>query len=92
MKNVLVLGGGKVGSAIAYDLAKQYIITVADIDQNALQKTHARNNNIKIQYQDFSELHFSLHSIGASPNCISINNFFHILSSIIFPSVFFVSI
>tara|TARA_Y100001968_G_scaffold310754_1_gene332000 strand:+ start:360 stop:1487 length:1128 start_codon:yes stop_codon:yes gene_type:complete len=56
MKHILVLGCGRVGSAIAYDLAKQHTVTVADIDQVALEKIHVKNHNIQIQYQDFSEL------------------------------------
>ena len=55
MKNVLVLGGGRVGSAIAYDLSKEYKVTVADIDVDTL-------NSLKKEYsintinQDFSDL------------------------------------
>ena len=36
MIKILVLGGGKVGSAIAFDLAKNHIVTVADINELTL--------------------------------------------------------
>ena len=37
MIKILVLGGGKVGSAIAFDLSKNYSVTVADIDEATLE-------------------------------------------------------
>ena len=37
MKEILVLGGGRVGSAIAYDLSVNYSITVADINKQTLK-------------------------------------------------------
>ena len=36
MIKILVLGGGKVGSAIAFDLAKNHMVTVADINELTL--------------------------------------------------------
>ena len=56
MKHILVLGGGRVGSAIAYDLSKKYSITVADIDKDTLRKVRKKNNNIQVLCEDFSEL------------------------------------
>ena len=44
MKHILVLGGGRVGSAIAYDLSKKYSITVADIDKDTLRKVRKKNS------------------------------------------------
>ena len=44
MKNIIILGGGRVGSAIAYDLAKQFLVTVADINNNTLSKLQAKYN------------------------------------------------
>ena len=36
MKKILILGGGRVGSAIAYDLSTTYEVTVTDIDIDVL--------------------------------------------------------
>lgn len=36
MIKILILGGGKVGSAIAFDLAKNHMVTVADINELTL--------------------------------------------------------
>lgn len=47
MSNVIVLGAGMVGSAIAIDLSKNHEVTVADYNQNALEK-------IKFKYKSLS--------------------------------------
>ncbi|RPG60824.1 MAG: saccharopine dehydrogenase [Flavobacteriales bacterium TMED191] len=44
MIKILVLGGGKVGSAIAFDLSKNYSVTVADIDELTLKNLKKRTN------------------------------------------------
>ena len=36
MKEIIVLGGGRVGSAIAHDLSTDYTVTVADVNQKTL--------------------------------------------------------
>jgi lysine 6-dehydrogenase len=46
MSNIIVLGAGMVGSAMALDLAKKHTVTLADLSQHALDKTHKRNNSI----------------------------------------------
>src|SRR4051812_650708 len=38
MKKVIVLGGGLVGKVMAADLSKDYEVTVADINQTALEE------------------------------------------------------
>jgi len=38
MKNIIVLGSGMVGSAIAIDMAKNHKVTVTDVDDKALNK------------------------------------------------------
>ncbi len=48
MKNIIVLGSGMVGSAMAIDLSKNHNITVSDINQNALNKIQEKNNDLKV--------------------------------------------
>ena len=55
MKQVLVLGGGRVGSAIAYDLSKTYTVTVSDINKHTLNKVKKANNKIHTLIQDFDD-------------------------------------
>ena len=49
MVNLLILGGGRVGSAIAYDLCKVYSVTVADINESILKKLTKKYNIKTIQ-------------------------------------------
>ena len=46
MANIIVLGAGMVGSAIAFDLANQHQVTSADLDRDALEKIAATNHEI----------------------------------------------
>ena len=55
MSKILVLGAGMVGSAMAIDLAGQHNVTVADIDNNALNKLKDRHQDIKIINLDVSD-------------------------------------
>ena len=48
MKNIVVLGSGMVGSAMAIDLSKNHNVTVSDIDQNILNKVRENNKELKI--------------------------------------------
>tara|TARA_Y100001968_G_C19381887_1_gene730760 strand:- start:439 stop:1554 length:1116 start_codon:yes stop_codon:yes gene_type:complete len=52
MNNILVLGGGKVGSAIGYDLSQDYSVTVADINRDVLKNLKSKYN-FKTLYSDF---------------------------------------
>lgn len=52
MNNIIVLGAGMVGSAIAIDLAKTNHITLADFNIKALEKTKNKHNNISIIQMD----------------------------------------
>tara|TARA_B100001250_G_scaffold410521_1_gene437130 strand:- start:6948 stop:8063 length:1116 start_codon:yes stop_codon:yes gene_type:complete len=54
MNNILVLGGGKVGSAIGYDLSQDYSVTVADINRDVLKNLKSKYN-FKTVYSDFSD-------------------------------------
>jgi len=44
MKEILILGGGRVGSAIAYDLSNTYSVTVADINESTLKNINTKHN------------------------------------------------
>ena len=55
MRKILVLGGGRVGSAIAYDLSKEYSVTVSDISKKTLKKIKDKYD-IDTIYQDFLDL------------------------------------
>ena len=45
MKNILVLGCGRVGRTICLDLANKNSVTVADISENNLNKVKGFNIN-----------------------------------------------
>jgi len=49
VSNIIVLGAGMVGSAIAIDLVKQNKVTLTDLN-------HSRLNHVKVKYQDLSVL------------------------------------
>jgi lysine 6-dehydrogenase len=46
MSNIIVLGAGMVGSAMALDLAKKHKVTVADLSQAALANIKSKNSKI----------------------------------------------
>ena len=55
--NVIILGGGRVGSIIALDLAndKKYNVTICDINEILLKKISARCSNISTIRKDISK-------------------------------------
>lgn len=59
MKNIIVLGAGMVGSAMAIDLAKKHQITLTDINQNTLdliKQKHPVINTITLDVNDLELL------------------------------------
>jgi lysine 6-dehydrogenase len=54
MKKIIVLGAGLVGKAMAIDLAKNYDVTAADINEQALDD--ASNEGLKVMKLDFSDV------------------------------------
>jgi saccharopine dehydrogenase-like NADP-dependent oxidoreductase len=46
MSNIIVLGAGMVGSAMAFDLAKKHQVTVADLSETALSNIKSKNSKI----------------------------------------------
>jgi saccharopine dehydrogenase-like NADP-dependent oxidoreductase len=59
MNNIIVLGAGMVGSAIALDLAKNHQVTVADLQQESLKYLQQKNsviNTILLDVNDIEKL------------------------------------
>jgi saccharopine dehydrogenase-like NADP-dependent oxidoreductase len=48
MSNIIVLGAGMVGSAMAIDLSKKHKVTLTDLDQNVLEKVKLKCENLSI--------------------------------------------
>ena len=47
MKNIIVLGAGMVGSAIAIDLSKTHNVSLTDLNQDALIKASQKCSNLE---------------------------------------------
>ncbi len=54
MKKIIIFGGGMIGSAIAFDLSKDYDVTVVDIDKVRLSKL-SKKYPVKIIEEDISK-------------------------------------
>ena len=54
MKNIIVLGAGMVGSAMAIDLSTKHKVTLTDINLNTLKKVKQRRPNLEIHQLDVS--------------------------------------
>ena len=52
MKNIIVLGAGMVGSAMAIDLTKKHKVTLTDLSQDALKKARVKCDLLKTQLLD----------------------------------------
>ena len=52
MSNVIVLGAGMVGSAMAIDMAKNHNVTLTDFNQNVLDKVQQKHRYLNIQQLD----------------------------------------
>ena len=55
MKQIVVLGSGMVGSAIALDMASQHSVLVADKNEENLQKLKKKNTSIKTSILDVTD-------------------------------------
>lgn len=55
MSNVIVLGAGMVGSAMAIDMAIKHNVTLTDVSQSVLDKVKQRNGNLTIQHLDVTQ-------------------------------------
>jgi saccharopine dehydrogenase-like NADP-dependent oxidoreductase len=54
MSNIIVLGAGMVGSAMAIDLSKKHKVTLTDLNQNVLEKVKKKCANLIIHQLDVS--------------------------------------
>lgn len=52
MKNIIVLGAGMVGSAMAIDLAKRHKVTLTDVNLHTLEKVKQKHKNISFLLLD----------------------------------------
>jgi len=52
MSNIIVLGAGMVGSAMAIDLVKNHRVTLTDISKSVLDKVKQKNKNLTAQQLD----------------------------------------
>jgi saccharopine dehydrogenase-like NADP-dependent oxidoreductase len=55
MSNVIVLGAGMVGSAIAIDMAKNHNVTLADFNKNRLDTLKSKHGDLTIQQLDVTD-------------------------------------
>lgn len=55
MSNVIVLGAGMVGSAMAIDMAKNHNVTLTDLSKSVLDKVKQKHNNLTIQQLDVTD-------------------------------------
>jgi len=56
MSNVIVVGAGMVGSAMAIDLAKNHKVTLTDLNQQVLDKVKLKDNSLTIQQLDVTNV------------------------------------
>ena len=52
MNNIIVLGAGMVGSAMAIDLAKKHVVTLTDVNQKTLNKAKQKCDKLNIVQLD----------------------------------------
>jgi len=55
MNKIIVLGAGMVGSAIAADLSKNYNVSIADLNDSALNKFKSTHQNVSIYTIDVTQ-------------------------------------
>lgn len=63
MSNVIVLGGGMVGSAMAIDMTKRHSVTLADYSQSVLDKVKLKCDSLNVQQLDVTNTAELKHTI-----------------------------
>ena len=56
MKNIIVLGAGMVGSAIAIDLSKKHKVTITDLNLNTLNRVKQKCSNLETNQLDVTNI------------------------------------
>ena len=56
MSNVIVLGAGMIGSAMAIDLAKKHNVTLTDLSKSVLDKAKKKDGSLKIKQLDATNI------------------------------------
>lgn len=56
MSNIIVLGAGMVGSAMAIDMAKQHQVTLSDLSETVLKKVKQKCKDLKTQQLDVTDV------------------------------------
>ncbi len=56
MSNIIVLGAGMVGSAMAIDMAKSHSVTLTDLSKKALEKAKIKCSDLAIQQLDVTQI------------------------------------
>ena len=71
MKNILVLGCGRVGRTICLDLANKNIVTVADISENNLNKLRGFNiNTVQMDLSNLTDLRKLINKFDLIISCV----------------------
>ena len=55
MSNIIVIGAGMVGSAMAIDMAKNHQVTLTDLSREILEKTNNKHPDLSIQSLDVTD-------------------------------------
>lgn len=88
MANIIVLGAGMVGSAMAIDLAKQHQVTSTDRSSSVLTKLKSKNSNINTMELDVTDIELLKATISpfdlvicAVPGFLGFNTLKHIIEA-----------
>ena len=55
MSNIIVIGAGMVGSAIAIDMAKKHEVTLTDISLSTLDRIRSKHDELKTRQLDVTD-------------------------------------
>ncbi|MFP4142674.1 MAG: saccharopine dehydrogenase family protein [Thermoplasmata archaeon] len=70
LMNILVLGAGYIGEAIAHDLSKNFELTIADIDEEDLKKVERYGDTIKVDASDYEEVKEAMKGFDLVVECL----------------------
>ena len=70
MNNIIVLGSGMVGSAMAIDLAKKHTVTITDLNQAALDEAYKRCSKLTTLLLDVTDEASLKETIATYERCV----------------------